>query len=260
MEVIIQPDAESASIVAARIVARLIRKKPDTVLSLSAGNSPLLLFRELIRLHEEDDLDFSQVTAFCLDEYIGVSSDHPCAFAQFLSENLYEQINIRQDKIHFFDGMAKNIPAQCSAYEDAIRAAGGIDMQILGIGTDGHMGFNDPSSSLASRTRIKTLTDNARKEVQRFFKTPSEAPKHCLTMGIATIMESRTVMLLAFGDTKADAVAKTVEGPISSMVPASVLQWHPSAKLLADSAAGSSLERRNYYKYVYENKPPWQQY
>ncbi|MBA4387367.1 MAG: glucosamine-6-phosphate deaminase [Verrucomicrobia bacterium] len=260
MEVIIQPDAASASLIAARIVANAIRKKPNTVLALAAGNTPLPLYRELARLHQDSDLDFSEVATFCLDEYIGVSADHPCSFANFLSENLLGQVNVKPTNIHTFDGLAKNIPGQCSLYEQAIKSCGGIDIQILGIGTDGHIGFNDPSSSLVSRTRIKTLTDPARKDVARFFKNINEAPKHCLTMGVGTIMESRLIIILAFGDSKADAVAKAVEGPITSMAPASILQMHASTKLFIDEAAAANLERRNYYKYVYENKPNWQQY
>jgi glucosamine-6-phosphate deaminase len=158
MEIIIEKDAITGSHAAARVVARLVREKPNAVLGLATGSTPLTLYRELIRLHQEEGLDFSQVTTFNLDEYIGLPAGHKQSYRRFMNKNLFEQINIKIENTHVPDGLAEDVPAACAAYERAIVDAGGIDLQVLGIGSDGHVGFNEPTSSFASRTRIKTLT------------------------------------------------------------------------------------------------------
>jgi glucosamine-6-phosphate deaminase len=173
-------------------------------------------------------------------------------------ENLFQHVNISKDRVHIPDGNAADIPASCADYEARIREAGGIDLQVLGIGTDGHIGFNEPTSSLASRTRIKTLTRQTREDNARFFGSESAVPHHVITMGIGTIMEARTNLLLAFGENKARAIAETVEGPITSVNPASVLQMHPVVKVCLDEAAAGDLKRADYYRWVYDNKPAWQ--
>jgi glucosamine-6-phosphate deaminase len=175
-----------------------------------------------------------------------------------MRENFFRHVNIALERIHIPDGMAKDVPAFCCSYEEAIRAAGGIDLQVLGIGGDGHIGFNEPSSSLASRTRIKTLTPQTRRDNARFFGGESAVPHHVITMGVGTIMDARQVLLLAFGKSKARAVAQAVEGPVTASVPASVLQMHPVAKALLDEPAASELARSDYYRWVYDNKPAWQ--
>jgi glucosamine-6-phosphate deaminase len=258
MEIIIQPTADAASLVAARMIARLVREKPNAVLGLATGSSPLALYRELVRMHRDDGLDFSRVTTFNLDEYVGLAADHPASYASFMRENFFRHINIAPDRIHIPDGNAKNVPAFCLAYEHTILAAGGIDVQVLGIGTDGHIGFNEPSSSLASRTRIKTLTPQTRSDNARFFGGEEAVPHHVITMGVGTIMDVRSVLLLAFGKTKARAVADAAEGPVTASVPASILQMHPAAKMLLDEDAASELKRVDYYRWVFENKPEWQ--
>ena len=258
MEIIIQLTHEAASLAAARIIARLVRDKPNAVLGLATGGTPMFLYRELMRLHHEEKLDFSRVTTFNLDEYIGLSPEHPASYHSFMHENFFRHINIKPEHIHIPDGMAKDVPAFCNAYEEKIRAAGGIDLQILGIGTDGHIGFNEPSSSLASRTRIKTLTPQTRRDNARFFGGESEVPHHVITMGVGTTMDARQVLLLAFGAHKARAVAEAVEGPVTASVPASVLQLHPVAKALLDEPSASELKRSDYYRWVYDNKPKWQ--
>lgn len=260
MEIIIQPTAETAGRTAARIVARLIREKPDAVLGLATGSTPLGLYTELIRMHREEGLDFRRVRTFNLDEYIGLTPDHPMSYHHFMHEHLFKGLNIPAKNIHLPDGTAKNVPAFCAKYEAMIRKAGGIDLQVLGIGTDGHIGFNEPTSSFQSRTRIKTLDEQTRRDNARFFKSIQDVPHHCITMGIGTILESRTALMLAFGKNKAQAVAATVEGPMSAICPASVLQWHPDAKILVDTAAAAKLKKKAYYRHVYENKPEWQQY
>lgn len=254
MEIIIQPTAQVATDVAARIIARLLRDKPDAVLGLATGSTPLLLYRALIAMQ----LDWSRVRTFNLDEYIGLPADHAQSYHSFMHENLFRHIGIAEANIHIPDGNATDIPTFCAAYEQSIRDAGGIDLQILGIGTDGHIGFNEPTSSLASRTRIKTLTPQTRRDNARFFGSEDQVPSHVITMGIGTIMEARQTLMLAFGSSKARAIAEAVEGPITSINPASILQMHPDAKLCLDLDAAAQLKRTEYYQWVYANKPDWQ--
>ena len=258
MEVIISPDSTSASKQAARFLGAIIRKKPDAVLGLATGSTPLPLYRELIRMHREEGLDFSGCTTFNLDEYVGLGADHPASYRRFMQENLFSSINVPAGNIHIPDGLTTDIPAHCDSYEKSIAAAGGIDAQVLGIGSDGHVGFNEPTSSLASRTRLKTLTQRTRSDNAPLFKSGSDVPHHVITMGIGTIMETRAVVLLAFGENKADAVAGAVEGPLTSINPASILQMHPQAKIHLDEKAASKLTRQDYYRWVFENKPDWQ--
>lgn len=254
MEIIIQSTPAEATNVAARIIARLLREKPAAVLGLATGSTPLRLYQTLIDMK----LDWSKVTTFNLDEYIGLPREHPQSYHSFMWENLFQHVNITKENIHIPDGNAKDIPRFCQEYETQIRAAGGIDIQILGIGTDGHIGFNEPTSSLASRTRIKTLTQQTCKDNARFFGSEAEVPNHVITMGIGTIMEARLNLLLAFGDNKARAIAEAVEGPVTSVNPASVLQMHPVTKVCLDEPAASQLQRADYYRWVYDNKPDWQ--
>ena len=254
MEIIIQETRQAAADVAARLIAKLITAKPSAVLGLATGSTPLPLYERLIGMN----LDWSKITTFNLDEYIGLPRDHPQTYHTFMWENLFKHVNIDAKNVHIPDGNAANIPAFCKEYEERIKTAGGIDLQVLGIGTDGHIGFNEPTSSLASRTRIKTLTEQTCKDNARFFGSEEEVPNHVITMGIGTIMEARTNLLLAFGTSKAKAIAEAVEGPITSINPASILQMHPSVKVCIDAPAASQLTRKDYYRWVYENKPTWQ--
>ena len=258
MEIIITPDPVAASREAARFLASLIRKKPNAVLGLATGGTPVPLYRELIRMHLEEGLDFSGCTSFNLDEYVGLGADHPASYRRFMQENLFSAINLPAGRIHIPDGLATEIPAHCAAYEKSIAASGGIDVQVLGIGSDGHVGFNEPTSSLASRTRIKTLTQRTRSDNAHFFGSENDVPHHVITMGIGTIMEAKAVLLLAFGENKADAVAGAVEGPITASNPASILQMHPAAKIYLDEHSSSKLARCDYYRWVFDNKPGWQ--
>lgn len=259
MEMIIKKDAVEGSHAAARVVARLVRETPDAVLGLATGSTPLLLYKELIRMYREEDLDFSRVTTFNLDEYIGLPAGHEQSYHRFMWDNLFSQINIKAENVHIPDGMTQNVPAYCAEYEKAIVKAGGIDLQVLGIGSDGHVGFNEPTSSFASRTRIKTLTRQTVADNARFFDgDESKVPHHCITMGIGTIMDARMNLMLAFGANKAEAVAATVEGPVAAVMPASILQHHPNAKVFIDEAAAANLKLADYYRWVYGNKPDWQ--
>jgi len=258
MEIIIQPNAETASLIAARVIARVVREKPSAVLGLATGSTPLAMYRELARLHREDGLDFSGVATFNLDEYVGLPPEHPASYHAFMQEHFFRHVNVRPENIHIPDGLAPDIPAFCRSYEEAIRAAGGIDLQVLGIGSDGHIGFNEPSSSLASRTRIKTLTAQTRSDNAANFGSAEKVPIHVITMGVGTIMDARQVLILAFGEKKAEAVAAAVEGPITAMSPASILQMHPVAKCITDEGAAAKLTRTDYYRWVYDRKPGWQ--
>lgn len=254
MEIIIQPDPDAVASMAARIFAQTIQKKPAAVLGLATGSTPLPLYKKLIHLR----LDWSDITTFNLDEYLGIGEDHPQSYRAFMKENLFRHINVSPARTHVPDGLAPDPEAHCRDYEAIIRAAGGIDLQLLGIGSDGHIGFNEPSSSLASRTRIKTLTKRTRQDNARFFGSEDAVPFHVITMGIGTIMDSKRVVLMATGANKADAIAGAVEGPISSMNPASALQLHERAVFCIDEAAASKLTRGDYYRWVFENKPSWQ--
>lgn len=256
MEIIIQPTAEAATSVAARLIARLLREKPNAVIGLATGSTPVLLYHELIALK----LDWRKVTTFNLDEYVGLDAEHPQSYHSFMWENLFRHINIAKKNIHIPDGNTKDIPKFCSRYEKQICAAGGIDLQVLGIGTDGHIGFNEPTSSLASRTRIKTLTQRTRKDNAHFFGSEAAVPHHVITMGIGTIMDARQNLLLAFGKQKSKAIAEAVEGPVAASNPASILQMHPAAKLFLDKEAASQLKRKDYFCWVYDNKPSWQKF
>ena len=255
MEIIIQPNPQAATDIAARLIARLLKEKPDAVLGLATGSTPLRLYRSLIAMQ----LDWRRVRTFNLDEYLGLAPEHPQSYHHFMWENLFRHINIRPENVQIPDGLATDVPGFCADYEARIRAVGGIDLQVLGIGTDGHIGFNEPTSSLASRTRIKTLTHQTREDNACFFASAAEVPTHVITMGIGTIMEARTNVLLAFGEQKAQAIAGAVEGAVSAMNPASALQFHRDTRILLDEAAAGALQRAEYYRWVYANKPKWQQ-
>jgi glucosamine-6-phosphate deaminase len=185
---------------------------------------------------------------------------HKQSYHRFMWENLFQHVNISRKNVHIPDGMSSDIPKFCARYEERIRVAGGIDLQVLGIGTGGHIGFNEPTSSLASRTRIKTLTRQTHEDNARFFGSAARVPHHVITMGLGTIMEARQCMLLAFGAKKARAIAATVEGPLTSINPASVLQMHPNAKVCLDETAAAKLKHAEYYRWVYANKPDWQKF
>ncbi len=242
MLLLIKENYEEMSLEGAKQVASLVRKKPDCTLGFATGSTPLGLYRELIRLHQEEGLDFSKVTTFNLDEYVGLPPVHPQSYHYFMWEHLFRHINIDPGRVHIPLGIVEDIEAFCEWYEQKIAACGGIDLQILGIGTNGHIGFNEPGSSLGSRTRIKTLSEKTRKDNARFFHKLEEVPKYALTMGVGTIMEARRLLLLASGAHKAAAIRATVEGPITAKYPATMVQMHRFATVLIDREAASALE------------------
>ncbi len=258
MEVVIAPAPVLARL-AADAVERLVRARPTAVLGLATGSSPLAVYDELARRHREDGLSFARVRAFMLDEYVGLPADHPQRYRNVIEAEIASRVDLAPGAVLGPDGLAQDLAAACAGYERAIADAGGVDLQLLGIGTDGHVAFNEPGSSLASRTRIKTLTRQTREDNARFFDDDVTAvPTHCLTQGLATIMAARHLVLLAQGRSKAEAVHQLVEGPVSALWPATVLQHHPHVTVLVDDAAASRLQLADYYRETYAAKPAWQ--
>ena len=258
MEVVIAPGPELGRLAAAAI-EQLVRTQPDAVLGLATGSSPLAVYDELARRHAEHGLSFARARAFMLDEYVGLAADHPQRYRNVIDTEIASRVDFASGAVQGPDGLADDLVAACAAYEEAIAAVGGVDLQLLGIGTDGHIAFNEPGSSLASRTRIKTLTRQTREDNARFFDDDiDQVPQHCLTQGLATIMSARHLVLLATGKGKAEAVHQLVEGPVSAMWPATILQHHPHVTVLVDDAAASRLQLADYYRETFASKPGWQ--
>lgn len=258
MEVVILESPGEVSRLAARMVARLVRSKPRAVLGLATGETPVGMYGELVRMHREEGLDFSRVTTFNLDEYVGLDPAHPASYHAYMEQHFFSGVNLERRGIHLPDGRTGDVAEECRAYEAAILEAGGIDLQVLGLGRDAHIGFNEPTSSLGSRTRMKTLDDDTVEANARFFGAGEVVPRHVITMGIQTITEARHCLVMACGRAKAPAVARMIEGPVMSMAPASVLQMHPRVTVLLDGAAADGLAMRAYFENVYRNKPAWQ--
>ena len=249
MLVFITNDYTELSREAARMIANALRKKPDLRLGLATGDTQQGMYRELVRMHREDHLDFSRVVTFNLDEYIGLPAGHPQSFRAAMYKSLFDHVNITASQIHIPDGSPReNFTKECDRYEEEIRLAGGIDLQIAGIGKDGHIGFNEPTSSLASRTRPKTLTQQTIEDNRHNFPAGEEPPNAAITMGIGTILEARRILLLASGAAKANAVALAVEGPLTASVSASALQMHREVIVLIDRDAAKNLRHKDYYR------------
>jgi glucosamine-6-phosphate deaminase len=255
MEIIIRETHEEMSKEAAKVVAQTINSKPNAVLGLATGSTPLALYKELVRMHRDEGLDFSRVTTFNLDEYVGLGKNHPQSYHYFMHENLFKDINIPVQNTHIPSGTTDNYEAFCQWYEDRIVECGGIDLQILGIGADGHIAFNEPSSSLGSRTRIKTLAKQTIDDNARFFDSADDVPIYAITMGVGTILEAQRIVLLASGESKAPAVAATIEGPVTSMITASALQLHRDVLMYLDRAATRDLKMADYYNWIQAKSP-----
>ncbi|RIJ69729.1 glucosamine-6-phosphate deaminase [Nakamurella silvestris] len=259
MEIVIAPDEQAAANVVADVFEQHLRSGP-TVLGLATGSSPLRTYAELIRRHREEGLSFAQAGAFLLDEYVGLPRSHPESYFSVIRREFTDHVDLDPDRVHSPHGEAEDVAAEAIAYDRAIAEAGGVDVQLLGIGTDGHIGFNEPISSLTSRTRVKTLTEQTRKDNARFFSSQEEVPRHVLTQGLGTIGEARHVVLVATGAAKAAAVAAMVEGPLAALSPASSLQLHPHATIVVDEAAATALNLADYYRFALAHKPSWQQF
>ncbi|GAA4784776.1 glucosamine-6-phosphate deaminase [Microbacterium gilvum] len=255
-EIIIVPDAAAAGGLVADEIARLIRTRPDAVLGLATGSTPLPVYEALPpRLA---GVNVSRVRGFALDEYVGLDPAHPESYRSVITREVVEPLGLDPALVRTPSGSLDGIAHAGEEYEAAIAAAGGVDLQILGIGTDGHIGFNEPGSSFASRTRVKTLTRQTREDNARFFDTIDDVPMHCITQGLGTILAARHLVLLAFGAGKADAVAGAVEGPVTASLPGSAVQLHPHVTVVVDEAAASALRDADYYRYAWEHKPGWQ--
>jgi glucosamine-6-phosphate deaminase len=238
---------------AARIIASAVRRDPSLTLGLATGSTTVGVYAELARMHREEGLDFSRVVTFNLDEYVGLSAEYPQSFRYFMQQNLFRHINVNPANIHIPDGSRRgNYDEYCAAYEESIRQAGGIDLQILGIGRNGHIGFNEPASSLGSRTRLKALTQETLEDNRKFFSNAEEMPKCAITVGIGTILEARRIVLLAAGSSKAKAVARAIEGPITASVTASALQLHPDVTFIVNEEAAGELAQKDYYRRILE--------
>ena len=261
MEVVIVDTPRAAALVAADAVTSLLAERPEAVLGLATGSSPLPTYRELVARYEAGALSFAGVTAFLLDEYVGLADDHPQRYRRFIEREFTSLVDLPTGALHGPDGSSSSVAGAGPRYEALIHEAGGIDLQILGIGGDGHIGFNEPSSSLASRTRIKTLTGATRAANARFFGGDVEAvPRHVLTQGIGTILDARHLVLIATGAAKAAPIARAVEGPVTAMLPASALQWHPHVTVIVDEPAAAALTYADYYRETLANKPGWQRH
>ncbi len=255
-EVVIVAGAVAAGAIVADEIARLVRANPDAVLGLATGSPPVPVYEALpSRLA---GIDLSRVRGFALDEYVGLDPEHPESYRSVITREVVEPLGLDPGRVHVPDGSLESIEHAGDDYERALTEVGGVDLQLLGIGTDGHIGFNEPGSSFASLTRVKTLTQQTRQDNARFFDRVDEVPRHCITQGLGTILRARHLVLLAFGEGKAAAVAGALEGPVTASLPGSAVQLHPHATVVVDEAAASALRFADYYRYTFANKPAWQ--
>lgn len=250
MQVVILDDAQAVAKYGAEVFIRQMHKKSDSVLGLATGSTPIALYQQLIAAYQQQRVSFAAATTFNLDEYLGLNAEHPQSYRYFMQQQLFNHIDIQSERTHVPAGDAINPIQACDDYEQAISLAGGVDLQLLGIGRNGHIGFNEPSSGLSSRTRVKTLTRETIADNSRFFAADEYQPHLSITMGIGTILDARKVLLLATGESKAQAVKAMVEGPLTAACPASALQWHRHAVVVIDEAAASALADVAFYKHI----------
>ena len=242
MQIIVAKDYAEMSEFAAQIIEELVREKPGCVLGLATGSTPEGLYAELVKQHQENGLDFSRVATYNLDEYRGLSHDHPQSYHYFMNKNLFSHVNILPENTHVPDGSNPDAAAACEEYEDAIELSGGIDLQLLGLGHNGHIGFNEPSDHFAATTNCVDLTESTIQANSRLFDSIDEVPRQAYTMGIGTIMHARQVLMVVSGADKAEILRKVVLGPVTPEVPASILQFHPDVTLVVDEAAFADCE------------------
>lgn len=255
VRVIIKDTPEEVGAAVADAVEHEVRAAGDSgiTLGLATGSSPVLTYQELVRRHREEGLSFAKARVFMLDEYVGLDASHPQSYARFIRENFTDHVDLEESRIDCPNGVATDPFAEAERYDQAIKDAGGVDIQLLGIGTDGHIAFNEPGSSLASRTRVQTLLQQTIKDNARFFENEEEVPIHVLTQGIGTILEARRIVLTATGWSKSEAIAQTVEGAVSARWTGSALQFHPDVLLVIDNEAASGLKLADYYRFAEAN-------
>ncbi len=258
MEVIIRPTEKAAARLVALLVAKALCQKPHLVLGLATGRTMECVYDELVRLHRDDGLDFSLCRTFNLDEYVGLSVAHPGSYRSYMNTRLFDRVNIDRRNTYMPNAMAADLDEECRHYESMITEFGGIDLQVLGLGSDGHIGFNEPLSALQSRTRVKALTPaTLQQNASMFGGDSARVPRRAITMGVGTILGAERILLLVSGADKADMLAKAVEGPITSMVSASALQLHPRCTAITDEAAAARLQGIDYYRWIFDNEPEW---
>jgi glucosamine-6-phosphate deaminase len=260
MEVIIRQNDEAAAGLAARIIARELRANPQLVLGLATGQTMERVYRQLVRLHQTEKLDFSLCRTFNLDEYVGLFPSDPNSYRFYMNNHLFRHVNVDPRNTYLPNGLAADLEAECRRYEATIQRFGGIDLQVLGIGKAGHIGFNEPLSALRSRTRVKALTPVTLKQNAAPFGGEDNMPRRAITMGVGTILECRRCLLLATGSSKAKVIAEAVEGPITSMISASALQLHARSTVIVDEEAAANLVEKDYYRWIFENEPEWEEY
>jgi glucosamine-6-phosphate deaminase len=258
MEVVIRPNAESAADLVARVIAREMQNNPRLVMGLASGNTMESVYARLVQMHREEGLDFSGCCTFNLDEYVGLSVKHTNSYRHYMNHHLFLRVNIKLQNTHLPDGMAPDLNAECMNYEGLIIKNGGIDLQLLGIGQNGHLGFNEPLSSFRSRTQVKVLSPITRAQNAPLFSAPDLVPRRAITMGIGSILDCRRCVLLATGAEKAAIVARAIEGPLTSMISATALQLHPECTLILDEAAAGKLKESEYYQWIIQNQPEWE--
>lgn len=258
MEIVIRPNVDAAADLVARVIAQEMRGNPRLVMGLATGNTMESVYARLVQMHCNEGLDFSGCRTFNLDEYVGLSSNHPNSYRHYMNHHLFLRVNIDLKNTHLPNGMSPDLAAECDNYEKLIVESGGIDLQLLGIGQNGHLGFNEPLSAFRSRTRVKILSPVTRAQNTPLFPKADLVPHSAITMGVGSILDCRRCILLATGGEKAAIVAQAVEGPITSMISATALQLHPECTLILDEAAGSLLKEADYYHWVFENQPEWE--
>ncbi len=261
MEILIRPSAAHVARLVARIVSDRVRARPDLVLGCATGRTMEAVYARLVETHRRGDVDLSQLRTFNLDEYVGLEASDPRSYHAFMRERLFEPVGLPAERTRLPNGVAPDLAAEARDYELAIAAAGGIDLQLLGLGETGHIGFNEPLSALMSRTREKALTPTTRAQnAEMFGGDPEAVPRRALTMGVGTILEAREVLLVATGAGKADMLAQATEGPITARISATALQLHPHCKVIVDEAAAAALEGTAYYRFLYSDEPEWAAY
>jgi len=260
VKVIIQPNKDSAAALVARVIAHELRANPHLVLGLATGNTMESVYRQLVRMHQQEKLDFSLCSTFNLDEYVGLFPSDPNSYRHYMDNHLFRHVNVDIRNTHLPNGLATDLDSECRRYEALIQRFGGIDLQLLGIGKAGHIGFNEPLSALRSRTRVKALTPTTLKQNAAAFGGEDKMPRRAITMGVGTILECRRCILLATGESKAEVIAKAVEGPITSMISATTLQLHARCTVVVDEEAAGQLKEKDYYRWIFANEPEWEEY
>ena len=256
-EVLVFDGADTAGAFVATHIVDALDAAGAFTLGVATGSTPMPVY-DALAAHASRGVDFSKMFAFALDEYVGLPAGHPEGYGAVIERSVTVPLGLNPERVNIPDGSLDNVETAGERYEDALTTHGGVDLQLLGIGTTGHIGFNEPGSSFGSLTRVKTLTERTRADNARFFTSPEDVPIHCVTQGLGTILRARHLVLLAFGEGKAAAIAAALEGPVTASLPGSAIQLHPHVTVVLDEAAASGLRFGDYYRWAQDNKPSWQ--